>query len=82
MCSTPQKGLSASVTWPAILTKGAELSEHQSIFQQLPISAGQSEQEGGEEHLRAGLISASHLFSPGPEATERGGLSQGKGLRA
>lgn len=65
MRPTPQKGLSASITWPAILTKGAELSKHQSIFPRLPISAGQAEQEGGEEHLRAGLGSFSHFFSPG-----------------
>ena len=80
MCWTPKKGLSASVTWLAILTKEAELSKHQSIFHQLPISAGQSEQEGSKEQLRTGLISFSHLFSPGLWMTERGRLSKSKGL--
>lgn len=79
MCWTPKKGLSVSVTWLAILTKEAELSKHQSIFHQLPISAGQSEQEGSKEQLRTGLISFSHLFSPGLGMTERGRLSRREG---
>lgn len=56
MCWTPKRGLSVSVTWLPILTKKVELSKHQSIFHQLPISAGQSEQEGSKEQLRTGFI--------------------------